>query len=132
MTKHAELALQRTKNVKPATFDFNGHWANELTSYMDLTVDGKDQVTGIYVSAVSGEGGPTPKTELRGTVAGDLICFVVNWGESITSWIGHGVFDANNQPQILTLWHLVVAVQDVTNPGQQWKTVMAGADEFSR
>ena len=99
---------------------------------MDLTVDGSNNVTGKYVSAVSGTGGPTPSTDLRGTVTGDLIAFTVNWGSAITTWAGHGVFDANNQPQVLTLWHLVVSIADETDPQKQWETVMAGADTFFR
>jgi hypothetical protein len=39
-------------------FDFGGHGKNELGSYMDLKVDAKNDVTGKYVSAVSGSGGP--------------------------------------------------------------------------
>lgn len=127
----AELALQRTKNLSPATFDFNGHWKNELNSYMDLTVDKDNNVTGTYVSAVTGAGGPSPETPLSGTITGDLISFTVNWGEAITSWVGHGVFE-NAQPRIVTLWYMVMAVSDETNPQQQWKTTMAGADEFAR
>jgi hypothetical protein len=128
--KHAELSLLKTKNVPPAQFDFSGHWVNELKSYMDLTVTGSD-VSGKYVSAVSETGGPTPPFPLRGSVAGDLISFTVNWGEAITTWVGHGVM-SNGAPQILTLWHLVLTIQDETNPQEQWKTVMAGADEFTR
>jgi hypothetical protein len=51
---------------------------------------------------------------------------------AITTWAGHGVFDQNSQPQILTLWHLVVSIADETNPKNQWETVMAGADTFFR
>lgn len=132
MKLNAELALQRTKNLKPASFDFNGRWRNELGSHMDLVVDGNNNVRGKYVSAVSGNGGPTPSTDLYGTVTGDLIAFTVNWDEAITTWAGHGVFDSNNQPQILTLWHLLVSIADETNPEKQWQTVMAGADSFIR
>jgi hypothetical protein len=132
MAAHAELVLQKTKNLHPATFDFNGHWKNELTSYMDLSVDSHGVVKGKYISAVSGSGGPTKETLLVGTVTGDLISFTVNWGEAITTWVGHGVFDKDNQPQILTLWQMVVAIADETSPERQWKTIMAGADEFGR
>jgi hypothetical protein len=128
----AELALQKTKNLKPATFDFNGHWRNELGSYMDIKVDGNNYVKGKYVSAVSGDGGPTESRDIIGTVTGDLMSFTVNWGEAITAWVGHGVFDSDNQPQILTLWHLVMSISDETNPENQWQTVMAGADSFYR
>ncbi|HXB54849.1 MAG TPA: avidin/streptavidin family protein [Vicinamibacteria bacterium] len=128
--KHAEFAVVNTKKVAPAAFDFKGHWVNELGSYMDLSINGED-VTGTYVSAVSDAGGPTPPFPLRGTVAGDLISFTVNWEEAITAWVGHGVIN-NGQPQILTLWHLILTVPNETDPEEQWKTVMAGADEFTR
>ena len=132
MKKAAELALQKTKNLNPPIFDFGGHWKNELGSYMDITVAADGSISGKYVSAVSGSGGPTPSTDLQGTVTGDLIAFTVNWGKAITTWAGHGVFDQNNQPQVLTLWHLVVSIADETNPHNQWETVMAGADTFFR
>jgi len=66
MKRQAELALQKTKNIKPPVFDFGGHWKNELGSYMDLKVDAKNIVTGKYVSAVSGSCGPTPSTGRSG------------------------------------------------------------------
>ena len=130
MLKHSELAYFKTPMVAAGQFDFSGHWQNELTSYMDLQIKG-DVVTGTYVSAVSDNGGPTPPVPVYGSVAGDLINFNVNWGQAITAWIGHGVVD-NGAPQILTLWHLVQTVDDETNPLKQWKTVLAGADEFTR
>lgn len=130
MLRHAELAQFKTPMVSPGSFDFSGHWRNELTSYMDLKVNG-DTVSGSYVSAVSETGGPTPPFPVHGTVAGDLINFTVNWGTAITSWIGHGVID-KGAPQILTLWQLVQTVQDDTDPKQQWKMILAGADDFTR
>lgn len=132
MKQHAEVVLQKTKNLKPPVFDFGGHWQNELGSYMDVTVDKNGNLTGKYVSAVSATGGPTPSTDLRGTATGDLLAITVNWGSAITTWVGHGIFDENNQPQILTLWHLVVSIADETNPKNQWETVMTGADTFTR
>lgn len=132
MSQAAELALQKLKNLQSATFDFNGHWNNELTSYMDIVVDTKGNVTGEYVSAVTATGGPSPSVSIYGTVTGDLISFTVNWGQAITSWTGHGVFDKNNQPQILTLWQMVVSIADETDPANQWETVFAGADTFFR
>jgi hypothetical protein len=128
--KHAELAYFKTPMVAPGKFEFSGNWQNELTSYMDLQINGS-VVTGTYVSAVSDTGGPTPSFPVSGSVAGDLISFSVNWGGAITAWVGHGVFAAG-APQILTLWHLVQTVDDETDPSKQWQTVFAGADEFTR
>jgi hypothetical protein len=131
LLQHAEQAHFRTPTVAPNPFDFSGHWVNELGSYMDLTVSGSD-VTGKYVSAVSDTGGPTPPFDVQGTVSGDLITFYVNWGSEITSWIGHGVIYAGGSVKILTLWHLVQTIKDIADPSKQWKTVLAGADEFHR
>lgn len=131
-TRHAELAQQKTKKAKPRAFDFSGRWSNELGSYMDVIVQG-DKVKGEYVSAVSDDGEPLPAVELHGMVAGDLISFTVNWwGTSITTWIGHGVIDPDQGPQILTLWHLVLKIPDETDPETQWQAIKSGADTFSR
>jgi hypothetical protein len=128
--RHAEVARLKSKKSAPQPFDFSGHWKNELGSFMDLTIAGAD-VTGSYVSAVSDAGGPTRPFPLRGTVSGDLISFTVNWETLIATWIGHGVVDAG-QDRILTLWHIVMTVQQETDPLNQWKTLEAGADEFGR
>ena len=126
----AEQAYFSTKTATPnTTVDFNGRWSNELGSHMDLTVSTDGKVTGTYVSARSEAGGPTPPMPLLGAVAGDLIFFCVNWGDSITSWVGHGVLESG-QPRILTLWHMALAIPDETDPLNQWETIMAGADSF--
>src|SRR6516164_3376937 len=65
----------------------------------------------------------------KGTVCGDLISFTVNWEEAITTWTGHGIL-ANGKRRILTLWHLIQTIPDETDPQQQWRTVLSGADEF--
>jgi hypothetical protein len=54
--------------------------------YTYLKVNAKNNVTGKYVSAVSGSGGPTPSTDVQGMVTGDLIAFTVSWDEAITAW----------------------------------------------
>jgi hypothetical protein len=126
--KQAEAAFFKTKTVGPGTFDFNGLWINELFSQMELRVSGSD-VTGVYTSAVSEHGGRTVPFPLKGTVCGDLISFTVNWEEAITTWTGHGTI-ANGKRRILTLWHLIQTVPDETDPQQQWRTVLSGADEF--
>ncbi|MGD0906928.1 MAG: avidin/streptavidin family protein [Candidatus Acidiferrales bacterium] len=126
--KHAELAYFKTATLPPSKIDFNGQWENELGSYMDLKVTGTN-LRGTYVSAVSDSGGKTKPFHLKGSVAGDLLTFSVNWGKAVTAWTGHGVIN-NGHPQILTLWQLVVTIQNELDPKKQWKTIMAGADEF--
>jgi len=63
--------------------------------------------------------------------AGDLLSFSVNFRDiCITSWTAHGVVD-HGATKILSLWQMVVAVPDETDPDVQWTTVYAGADEFT-
>ncbi|QRN55382.1 avidin/streptavidin family protein [Dyella caseinilytica] len=128
--KHAELTVAKASTATPKPFNFNGRWTNELTSYMDLVVQGS-AISGTYHSAVGDPSAP-PKKPLTGSVSGDLISFTVNWGDSITTWIGHGVIDDQGHAQIETLWQIALAVQDETNPQVSWKTVLAGADQFSQ
>lgn len=129
--KHAERALtnQAPTAAHPVTVDFSGHWVNELGSYMDLTLAG-NTLSGNYVSAKSKGGGATPPFPIVGTVSGDLISWTVNWGVMITAWVGHGVIQKDGTVRILTLWQIIQVVADETDPGEQWKTVLAGADEF--
>jgi Avidin family len=111
--------------------DFSGQWKNELGSTMDLKISGPT-VTGTYTTAVSSNNTAITKP-LVGTVADDLISFAVNWGTSITAWTGHGVLEKQGQNEvlkILTLWQMVVAVPDETDPQQQWKTLYSGSDIF--
>lgn len=132
MLRHAEVVHFRTPTVAPGPFDFSGHWVNELGSYMDLEIDGT-VVKGKYVSMVTETGaGPTSPFDVYGSVSRDLINFAVNWGEELTSWIGHGVVYAGGRVGVLTLWQIVRTVADEEDPENQWKTVTAGADEFHR
>jgi hypothetical protein len=128
---HAEAALAKSKVVKPTDeFDFSGRWINELKSYMDLAVN-DSQISGTYTSLTSSTGEPVCAA-IIGTISGDLISFIVNWDiGAITAWTGHHV-DTENGPMILTLWQMVSAVPDETNPENQWKMIQAGADEFTR
>lgn len=127
---HIERAFSTKGVVAPsANVDFNGKWKNELNSTMTLTVNQDQTVSGKYTSAV-GQFANKPMT-LTGIASGDLLSFTVNFGDvAITSWTAHGVFDQGTS-KILTLWQMVMAVQDETDPEVQWKTVLAGADEFS-
>ena len=70
---------RQTPHLGTAPYDFSGQWVNELTSAMDLVVNGTT-VSGKYVSAVSDAGGPTPPFDLVGSVSGELVTFSVNWG----------------------------------------------------
>ncbi len=131
---HAEQQVFRngSKNTLSKPIDFSGDWKNELGSTMSLSVNQNGVVVGSYISAVSDTGsGPTPPFDLTGAVAGDLLSFTVNWGTEITAWIGHGTRDSKGD-QILTLWHVVKNVPHETDPEQQWRMILAGADSFYR
>lgn len=127
--RHAERSVFLTPHAKSqSAFDFTGAWKNELGSILVIRVAGS-VVTGTFVSKVSDTGGPTPPFDVSGTVTDDLIAFTVNWGDQITSWIGHHVDD--NGPKILTLWQIVKAVADDVDPMNQWKMIESGADTFA-
>jgi hypothetical protein len=130
--RHAETLAFKSKSTIPQSFDFNGGWRNELGSMMTLRVDG-ETVSGDYVSAVSEQGsGPTPPYPLHGTTTGDLIAFSVNWGSEITTWTGHAVTQADGHDSIPTLWQIVQAVPNETDPENPWKMILSGADAFWR
>lgn len=112
--------------------DFSGRWVNQMTSVMDLEVNGSD-VTGKYNSASSGQNGGKPiEGELKGYVAGDRISFLVLWpGGSMTAWVGQ-LTDNHGKSTIKTLWHLVTEIPDQEEPKFLWQSTFAGADEFTR
>jgi Avidin family len=112
--------------------DFNGKWANELGSTMELTVRGA-RVTGSYTSAVSDDGTPTPPHPLVGEVHGELISFIVNWTDfgSITAWVGHMVL-VDGAEQIFTLWQMTKDTQDPEDPTELWESINSGNDTFHR
>jgi len=132
MRHEKALRTASAKAVTPTASppDFSGHWKNQYTSTMDLTVTGSD-VKGSYTSASSGGGGPVTGP-LKGYVSGDLMSFLVLWpGGSMTAWVGQMV-DDQAAPKIKTLWHLVTNIQDADESERFWMSVFTGADEFTR
>jgi len=105
--------------------DFSGTWKNELGSQMKLTQRG-DKITGTYESAVSG-GGTKTTGDLLGFADGDLVSIIVHWRDyqAITSWVGQ---IQGTTKTLKTLWEMVKQV----NPGQEWASINAGADEFTK
>jgi hypothetical protein len=126
-----EAALSHTTDATTEPLpDFSGRWVNQLSSRMQLTVNGA-QVSGTYESAVSGGGGPI-KGELVGFVNGDLIALVVNWPTAaITAWVGQHVIE-NGSEAINTLWQMTTNIPDPQEPTGLWKSVLAGTDRFHR
>jgi hypothetical protein len=130
--RHAETFVSNSPSLLSPSFDFGGRWKNELGSTMTLCADG-ETISGNYVSAVSAKGsGPTPPYPVHGTAAGDLIAFSVNWGAEITTWTGHAVIGGDGRDSILTLWQIVRSVPNETDPENQWKMILSGADTFWR
>ncbi len=108
--------------------DFSGAWANELGSTMTLEQDGAS-LQGAYWSSVSDTGGPADG-EITGYASENLISFVVKWAkfEALTAWVGH-FDDSSDGGQISTLWQMVKVVPD---PHDEWESINAGADTFTR
>jgi len=127
-----ESALKRTAKTNPAApaVNFTGKWHNQLTSTVDISVQGSS-VTGDYESAVSGTG-TTIKGKLVGYVNGDLIAFTVNWPTAaITAWVGQLTVE-NGVDTIKTLWQMTKNVEDANEATGLWASINAGADNFVR
>jgi hypothetical protein len=112
-----------------AAFDPTGTWQNELGSTMTITSFSGGQFSGTYSSPVSGGGGQV-EGPLTGSLAGDAIAFVVNWGNlnSVTAWSGLvGTANEGEQNMIYALWHLA---ETPGAPDQWWESILAGVDLF--
>jgi len=124
-----EKALARAKPGTGTRIDFSGTWTNELKSTMTVKQQPDGSLSGSYVSAVSGGNGGTTTGDLLGFVDGSLISVVVHWRDfqAITAWVGQLV-PKSSPAQISTLWQMTKAV----DPGDEWASVNAGADTFTR
>ncbi|WP_136465220.1 avidin/streptavidin family protein [Flagellimonas onchidii] len=125
------------KNKKSAnsniSVDFDGVWKNGLNSEMDLSVNSKGEVKGIYKTGV-GSPGPEEEFDLTGFVSGDIIGYTVNFGKygSITSWVGQHTIDKEGNGKIYTLWHLTKNIKDEDEPDDLWGSILAGANTYFR
>jgi hypothetical protein len=110
--------------------DFNGTWKNQLGSEMKIEVLPTGQINGKYKTAV-GDPSNLEEFDLTGTVTGDLISFIVNFGKygSLTAWTGQHTID-NSKEKIVTLWHLAKNFQDSEEPQKLWSGLWTGADNF--
>ena len=122
-----EHALGRAASGTAANVDFSGVWINELQSKVTLVQTG-NRLAGTYESAVSGTGKKT-LGDLQGYVNGDLISFVVRWGDfqAITTWVGQ-LNPKYGVQTIDTLWQMTKQVE----VGGEWASINAGADYFTR
>jgi hypothetical protein len=119
--------------VDKPTIDFVGTWKNELKSEMDLEVNG-NTVTGQYRTAV-GAPGEYEEFDITGVINGDLISFIVSWGNygSVTAWVGqHTVDETGGNELIETQWQLVKNIAEATEPKALWGDVITGSDVFTR
>ena len=137
---HHERVLSRLLSAKSAGTPgkvagfggFAGLWKNQYGSTADFTVNGST-VTGTYTSAVSSGGGSISGPVL-GHATDDIICFSVLWPSkqgSITTWAGQ-VVDESGVEVLKTLWHLVINIDDASEPTGLWSATLAGADVFKR
>jgi hypothetical protein len=107
-------------------------WKNQYGSTADFTVNGST-VTGTYTSAVS-SGGGSISGPILGHATDDIICFSVLWPSkqgSITTWAGQ-VVDESGVEVLKTLWHLVINIDDASEPTGLGSATLAGADVFKR
>jgi len=120
-----EKALARALPGSAAVVNFTGTWKNELGSEMEITQSGFE-LAGEYRSAVSSSGSQA-KGQLKGYANGDLISVVVHWNDfqAITAWVGQ--LD-KAQTTLNTLWQMTKQV----DPGDEWASINAGADYFSK
>ncbi len=134
-----ENAIGQILRTKPAAGQkrvlnfggFAGLWKNQYGSTADFAVNGS-AVTGTYTTAVSGGGGPL-SGPIVGHAADDIICFSVIWpaSRSITTWSGQ-VVDDKGVETLKTLWHLIINIDDASEPTGSWAATLAGADQFIR
>lgn len=122
-----------TKVDKPK-IPFAGTWHNDLDSQMELKVGADGALSGKYRTRV---GAPQDSEEfaLVGSVNGDLIAFVVNWGAygSVTAWVGqHTADEGGAHERIVTLWHLGKNLSEGAEAGALWGAITAGANTFTR
>ncbi len=132
MVHEQALATAASTPAAAPPADFNGRWRNQMSSFMDLNVNGST-VTGTYNSASSAAGGSV-QGAVTGVTVGDLIALTVLWTQSgsITSWTGQLTEDQDGTSRLRTLWHLVTNIPNDQEAGKFWMSTWAGADDFVR
>ncbi|MEW8288604.1 MAG: avidin/streptavidin family protein [Candidatus Thiodiazotropha endolucinida] len=131
----SEWYMWKTEGQKVAkpTVNFDGTWENKLGSEMTISVsDGA--VTGTYRTAV-GAPGDYEEFPITGFANGDLISFVVDWGEygSITAWVGQQTADdGGGNERIETMWHLAKNIAEKSEKSSLWGSFLTGPNVFTR
>ncbi|MBX0293123.1 avidin/streptavidin family protein [Hymenobacter sp. HSC-4F20] len=107
---------------------FSGQWKNQLKSSMSINVSVDGKVTGKYITAV---GKPEQKeSELMGFALKDIITFTVNFGRSLATWSGQIEKDEEGKEKLVTMWHLIVNVEEGDEAELNWKDTYTGSDQF--
>lgn len=109
---------------------WDGTWRNELGSEMTLRVSG-GVASGVYRTNV-GRPDAGESYSLVGVSHDDMIAWTVDFGDhgSLTAWTGRLVEDED--PRLLTLWHLVRNSDDSGEPLPPWASTLTGAATFRR
>ena len=127
-----EASFLAARMQAPSKVDFSGTWINQRGSSMEISVDDRGRVSGIFRTAV---GLPSNQEAfpLCGFVQADLIAFVVSFGvhDSVTAWTGQHTIVAGRE-RIETLWHLAKNIPDEEEDRSLWAGILAGADSFER
>ncbi len=108
--------------------DLTGHWQNERGSVLvvDSVVDGV--LKGTFTSTV-GKANSKVAYPITGFVNGDVVGFVVNFGESgsVATFAGQLADEG-----LRTQWHVSRDVADADEPKQLWSSVLTGSDTFTK
>ena len=125
-------ALHREEVDRAPSSALAGLWCNRLGSTMELTVHQDHAINGIFHTNV-GVSNPKASFSIVGFAEGDALSFCVDFGSrgSVAAWSGHHVVDERGE-RLVTLWHLAQPMLSGHGEADAWRTLMAGADEFSR
>lgn len=128
---HSERVIEERPPAPPRPFQFAGHWTSRSGAYIDLVVAG-NSVEGSYVTAPHAPNATATLFPITGTQTGDLISWTVNWGSSITAWLGHGTVDEAGKAQVLLQWHLIQSFDTQGTKRDFRDAIVHGTDDFTR
>ncbi|MBI1309204.1 MAG: hypothetical protein GC129_05070 [Proteobacteria bacterium] len=111
----------------------SGLWRHPSGSELDLTIHADGSLTGRYRTA-GGRPGLATWFPLTGFRNGDLLGFVVSWGEyhSLTSWCGRYVVEKDGREALRTTWLLgrMFADKALSEPTAPWETFHINTDTY--
>jgi hypothetical protein len=111
----------------------SGLWRHPSGSELELVVEENNVLSGRYRTA-GGRPGLTRWFPLTGFCNGDLLGFVVSWGDyhSLTSWCGRYIIENDGKEAIRTVWLLgrLYANKALTEPTAPWETFHTNTDTY--